>query len=268
MKNSSKILVISKGLLGKSLANNLSCNSISHKDVFSENFENYDYVINASFDKKMLENKLNNDAFDYRLINKAAEANSKFIFFSTRKVYGPYNGKILKEDSMCSPKCFYGINKYALEKYIQRRMIDNNYLILRLPNIYDSISLNKKESFLGTFTSNLLNENTVKLNCSLKAYKDFLSIRNLLIIFNQIYCNSKLNGSILNITIGEKIALGLIVDLASKYFKDLKIESDEAVDDSFLLSNYLLSEYANISECISNKIELDNHFKFISTKKI
>jgi len=268
MKNSSNILVISNGLLGSNIAHHLNCDLISHKKVFSESLEKYDFVINTSFDEKMLTAELNKEAFDFKLIDKLADTNSKYIFLSTRKVYGRYGGESFKENSICAPICFYGRNKLMLEKYIQHRLTNRNYLILRLPNIYDSESLNKRNSFLGTFGFNLIHENEVRLNCSLNTYKDFLSVKNFLVLFDQIYHKTDLNGKILNISIGEKISLSTVVKMAEHYFTDLKIIYDEATDDSFLLSNYLLSEYANISGCVSNKIELDNHFKLISKQKI
>ena len=143
---------------------------------------------------------------------------SKFIFFSSGKVYGEpgLENVIFNESSELNPVTDYARSKLiaeeSIEKFLYKKEI--NYLIYRLPFVYgigmkSNIGLLLKclERSIPMFI--LTNENNFK--------KSFLSVRNIeQMILNNISEQRSINNQIINISDSEPISLTKFI----KIYKD------------------------------------------------
>lgn len=115
-------------------------------------------IINCS-SKKITRNKLRSfySDRDVKIINKISNKNNQFhyIMLSTSKVYG--GRKLIKfEYDNCRPKDLYGKQRLKTEKFIQQKLINKNYTILRLSNILNfDIRI---KSYSKTFINKMLND--------------------------------------------------------------------------------------------------------------
>ena len=166
---------------------------------------------------------------------------------SSRKIYKP-KLNILETDKI-EPKDNYSKNKFITENYI-KRIIPNDYLILRISNIIGLRIVNNNKShnlFLDNFIINLKNNAILSHNNS---FKDFISIKQFTTIFLKII-QKKLKGTF-NISLGKKVYVSEIVQWLtssckkSLNFKDLNNMSIYN-NDSFTLNNSKLTKTLNIS---------------------
>jgi UDP-glucose 4-epimerase len=77
-----------------------------------------------------------NDVGSQHIANAAREASVKrFIFTSTGLVYGPHEGRLVREDAPCAPVDGYPVSKLAAERFLLA-MADLDVRVLRLPFVY------------------------------------------------------------------------------------------------------------------------------------
>ena len=99
----------------------------------------YAYVNDAEINKKNY--KLNNIIKTKKFINTIADLKIKnFIFLSSSNVYSE-NKKMHLETNKTDPKNYYGKTKLIIEKFLLKKNIFNNLIILRLFNV---VGLTKK----------------------------------------------------------------------------------------------------------------------------
>ena len=235
-----KILIIGKrGFIGrhlyKYLKNKFYVKNISFKNlnIFKNNFDNFDFIINTSINKNYVSSKYN-EKFDNDLnISKFINNKTIYCFISTRKVYQTKAN--LRETSILSPKSYYSKNKLITEKKISQKLKDN-YLILRPSNIIGDTEKSKRihRTFIDIFQKNIqkgfvYNNGTV--------FKDFLSIDKFCQILQEII-NKKLTGTY-NISIGQKVYLNDLIKWLNKYNtrKYKTITNLNLKNESFYLNN-------------------------------
>jgi len=235
-----KILIIGKrGFIGrhlyKYLKNKFYVKNISFKNlnIFKNNFDNFDFIINTSINKNYVSSKYN-EKFDNDLnISKFINNKTIYCFISTRKVYQTKAN--LRETSILSPKSYYSKNKLITEKKISQKLKDN-YLILRPSNIIGDTEKSKRihRTFIDIFQKNIqkgfvYNNGTV--------FKDFLSIDKFCQILQEII-NKKLTGTY-NISIGQKVYLNDLIKWLNKYNtrKYKTIKNLNLKNESFYLNN-------------------------------
>lgn len=261
-----KILLIgSSGFIGKKLKTKLTKNyelicptkkkgfDITKKKELKKYFNHeIDVIINLSGQQNQNQTKMKKviEKGNQNILDIAKKINKKLvlIYFSTSLVYG--NGKRnKKESSKKNPLYEYEKMKYRVEKKYLK--INQNYLILRLCNIYggirnkgvvdlitNSVQKNKLFSFdnLKTnknfiFIDDVINitDHLIKKNIKNKVLNignENLSFLNLVKILNRITNNSfRFNNKDINIdlTLSQKIDNNLIKNIMKKY-KFKKIE--------------------------------------------
>ena len=261
-----KILLIgSTGFIGKKLKIKLSKNfklicptkkqdfDLTKKKELKKYFnQEIDVIINLSGQQNQNQKKMKAviEKGNQNILDLAKKMNKKLllIYFSTSLVYGN-SKKNKKENSKKDPLYVYERMKYRVEKKYLK--IDQNYLILRLCNIYggirdkgiigliiSSIKKNKLFTFdnLKTnknfiFVDDVINiiDHLIKKNIKNKVFNignENLSFLNLVKILNRITNNSfRFNNKDINInlTLSQKIDNNLIKNIMKKY-KFKKIE--------------------------------------------
>lgn len=104
----------------------------------------FNFIVNCSLHPNYVKKKYKTKFdFDYHILNIIKKLNINFIFFSTRKIYHPkFN---IKEKENLRPQDNYALNKLTTENQI-KKILPNNYLILRISNIIGlRITPNKKK---------------------------------------------------------------------------------------------------------------------------
>lgn len=129
----------------------------------------------------------------------------KFVLISTCEIYGNKKNCIESNNKIQSTNTNYGLNRYLLEKFIEKKF--KNHFILRLPIVYG-------KNFKKNCIYDLINNNEVhKLNGS-----DLIQIYNVKNLKNHIKYVIKNNIKQLNIS-SKPIKLGFI----SKKFFNIKL---------------------------------------------
>lgn len=204
----------------------------------------------------------------------------KFIFFSSCNVYKFDNKKVIavKESSKLSPNNFYGQNKLDIERYILKKNFYNT-IILRLFNIGGYINKkkfyeykNRYRRILPVIVDALNNKKKLVLNMmknqeKKKIYpaRDFVHIKDLLKIINNILIKNQKNKVILNVGTGRMHSIDKLINLFEKKSKK-KIKFESIVNSrgnlNYTLANnkkilkYLKINFKyNISDIVKNCID-------------
>lgn len=244
-----KLLLIGKNsFIAKNfLSNNLNSKflditSISH-DCLPKTFANYDYVLNLAFNP-FLYDQVYKEEYDHDLkilrINhddKIAkkEARTKFIFLSSRSVYGSTN-KLIAFNEKSSPIGYisnYGYNKITIEKNVKEYLDCSNFLILRSSNILGSQYGGR--NFMGIASESLVKNKKIILNVSKKVVRDFIPIDIHSKILTALIINNK--QEVFNIGSGIGIEIGDICNSLIKGFGEGTIEDSNKIKDQYILDS-------------------------------
>jgi len=256
MKKKIKLLIIGKySFIGSYIFNNLKKKIYIKKIKYSqfskydsESLNQFNYILNCSLHKKYVLEKYNKKYdLDFSILKKIKHLNINYIFLSSRKVYKPkFN---IKETDKIIPQDNYSINKSITENYI-KRVIPNNYLILRISNVLGIRIFNNNKShnlFLDNFIFNIKNN---FLSNHYNVFKDFISINQFTDIFFKIILKN-LKG-IFNVSLGKKVYVSEILQwLTSSSKKPLNLkdfsDSEKYNSDCFTLNNTKLKKVINLS---------------------
>jgi dTDP-4-dehydrorhamnose reductase len=239
MRNGKQILIIGKkSFLAKSIFNFLKKKKIrtslkSFEEVLNKNINHYFYIINASINVNYSLNKYKevND-LDLRIAKKIQNSNTKYIFFSSRKVYK--NKFNISEGDYLYPQCNYSRNKLRTENKLLK-ILKSRVLILRISNI---LGLKKKNSrnihslFLDNFFSYQLRNKKISFKNS---FKDFITTDQFSKII-YLLIKSNVTG-IFNLSLGKKIFLSEIIFWLKKLNRKVFIKKELDIKSSFTLNN-------------------------------
>ena len=148
--NKKIILIGKKSFLGHYIKKNLNKKlDILHltlqefQKLDNEKLEKYNYICNCSITKKYQNNRYKSDNdIDIKIINKIKKLKIKYIFLSSRKVYGAK--KNLSELAKLRPLSNYAKNKIITENKI-RALLKKRSLILRISNVIGKPIKNPKK---------------------------------------------------------------------------------------------------------------------------
>ena len=273
MRKKIKLLIIGRrSFIGTNLfrilKNKIYVKKINYNDflLFSKaELIKFNFIVNCSlhpyYVKKKYKRKFD---FDYHILNIVKKLNINFIFFSTRKIYYPKFNITEKEN--LRPQDNYALNKLTTENLI-KKILPNNYLILRISNIIGlrSIPNNKSHNlFIDNFIFYVRNKFIPRYE---GVYKDFISIEQFGKIFLLIL-KKNLKG-IFNISLGRKIFINDITNWlichSNSSFKSNKLyyKKNNFNSDSFTLNNSKIKKTLNIS---IKKKELKKYCLYLSKK--
>jgi dTDP-4-dehydrorhamnose reductase len=241
MKHNSKILIIGKrsflaGFIYIFLKKKkFKVKLKSFEQALTMKISDYTYIINTSINKNYCLNKYKfiND-LDLRIAKKILNSNTKYIFFSSRKVYK--NKFNISESHYLHPQCNYSKNKLRTENELLK-FLKSRVLILRISNILGFKKKNNNSRivhslFLDNFLSYQLKKNRTFFKDS---FKDFITIDQ----FTQVIyllIKSNVNG-IFNLSLGKKIYLSELILWLKKLNSKVFITRELDIKSSFTLNN-------------------------------
>lgn len=236
-----KILIIGKGLIGTYLNNQIQTSEIiSSSDSFKRlKLEKFDYVVNCSFDDGFFSSDFDiNSSFDSKLI-KAISRNTKYIMLSTRKVYQDnqqWNACEFMDINIKEINSIYGRNKYLAETFLKENLSEENYLLLRLPNII-GLRPNKsstKQNFFDQMYKSLLSNKCIYFDFNRHTKKDFMLAEDLAKVI-KLCINAKIKG-IYNCGYGYPLECIKLAEVLMNHMGYGEIKDEKELRDEFFLN--------------------------------
>ena len=147
---------------------------------------------------------------------------NKIVFSSTFTVYGDTDRARINEREKCSPKSFYGLSKFASENYLIKltEKYKLKWNILRFFNVYGpGQDLSRKDQGIVSIFLDLIRNNTViKVNGSLKRYRDLIYIDDVVDALILIIKDNKNYNQIYNVGTGKKTTIKKLLQMISKVY--------------------------------------------------
>jgi UDP-glucose 4-epimerase len=142
-------------------------------------------------------------------------------------VYGSDAPLPTPEDSPCEPVSFYGITKYAGERYVHvtaaRRDLDFPFKItaFRMYNVYGPRQAldNPYQGVLGIFLGNLLRKEPITIFGDGEQSRDFIYIRDIVDAWVGALENPASYGQSINLGSGKRISINYVADAVLSAFK-------------------------------------------------
>lgn len=141
-------------------------------------YNDYDVIVNFCIQPEHFYRLLSDEEMiDYKIAKKITNNKTKFVFLSSRKVYGSCTKlKTYDENSEIKPFDFYSKNKRNIEKRLLGLLNENNLIILRTGNIVGNLSDRKDyNTFIGWIESELKINGKIICTINKKAKKDFIT---------------------------------------------------------------------------------------------
>ena len=139
----------------------------------------YDYIINFCIQPEFFLKNINeNEMIDIQIARKIQNNTTKFIFLSSRKVYGSsYKLKTFNELDILNPYDFYSDNKCTVEDKLTN-ILGDNLLVFRVGNIIGEPS-NKPQynTLIGWIERQLIANKKIYCNINKDVKKDTISRR-------------------------------------------------------------------------------------------
>jgi UDP-glucose 4-epimerase len=148
----------------------------------------------------------------------------KFIYASSMSVYGDLkeDRSHAKEKSKCNPLSFYGISKLTSENYLKIfSKLGLDITILRFFNVYgpNQNLKNLRQGMISIYLGQLLKSNTIIIKGSLKRFRDFIYIDDVIKIIDLCSSRKITKNKIYNISTGYKTSVKEILSLISQITK-------------------------------------------------
>lgn len=230
-----------------------------YEDTDKDLYNSFDIVINFCYQNKTFFSLLPEEEMIDVNIAKQLNGKTKFVFLSSRKVYGS-NPKLLKykETDKTKPVGFYAENKVNIEKELQE-ILGDKLLCLRVGNIIsvDETICTNGHCFMSWVYDELINKKNITVTIDKKAQKDFIPKSYLYKALQALFLNDA--SGIYNIGAGFGISteelLKSIVDEKYLNFTKQEIKSEQFILDCKKLHKFLepLRREELLNEC--NKLK-------------
>lgn len=218
--------------------------------------EQADYIINFAIHPEFSQREMTEDEIlDIEIAKAIKNTNAKFVFMSSRKVYGTTKDCIIhKESDELKGFDFYSINKIKTERALQN-ILGNRAVILRIANVLgEPVSRMGYKTFIGWICENYLQNGKLNVNQNVEAEKDFVTKEFIHQSISAII-HKNLTG-IYNISSGfgtnvKKVLIGYV---GTKNL--ILLPHREERKDQFILDNSKLIEATGLS---MSTIDIDNY---------
>src|SRR5215471_8344649 len=150
----------------------------------------------------------------------------RLLYASSMTVYSNDAPLPTIEDSPCEPSSFYGITKYAGERYVHvsasRRDLDFSFnaTALRMYNVYGPRQAldNPYQGVLGIFLGNVLREEPITIFGDGEQSRDFISIHDVVEAWIAALENSASYGKSINLGSGKRLTINYVADAVLSAF--------------------------------------------------
>lgn len=259
-----KLLITgSRGFIGKNIINEIKRKKISYlilktseiKKNKLKKFKDITHILHMGFRlrssyKDIDQIKMKRNLEDIKVLSSKTNDKTKLIFISTIGVYCFENNyKIFKNR--------YFLSKLKCERYLKRYC--NNFLILRLPNIYGP---NNKSSFLIPSILNKLKKNNknIKINYA-EDKRDYIHINDTVkVILNSLKIKQNL---ILNIFSNNVHSVLQVVKIILKKLKIKNCQIIKINQNSYFKNSFYLKKVINKKIKIKKFIKFNNGINFL-----
>ena len=150
----------------------------------------------------------------------------RLLYASSMTVYG-HNGALpTPEDTPCAPVSYYGITKYAAERYVQTTAerpdleSDLHVTSFRMYNVYGPGQAldNPYQGVLGIFLGNLMRDEPITIFGDGHQSRDFVYIDDIVDAWVGALCNPASHGQVLNLGSGQPLSINALADHALRAF--------------------------------------------------
>ena len=150
----------------------------------------------------------------------------RLIYASSMTVYGSDAPLPTPEDSPCEPVSFYGITKYAGERYVHvmaaRRDLDSPFKItaFRMYNVYGTRQAldNPYQGVLGIFLGNLLRKEPITIFGDGEQSRDFIYIADVVRAWVAALKSESTFGRVFNVGSGRRLTINQLADAVLRAF--------------------------------------------------
>jgi UDP-glucose 4-epimerase len=151
----------------------------------------------------------------------------RLIYASSMTVYGSDVPLPTPEDSPCEPASFYGVTKYAGERYVHvmaaRRDLDFQFQVtaFRMYNVYGPRQAldNPYQGVLGIFLGNLLRDEPITIFGDGEQSRDFIYIRDIVDGWVGALQNPASYGKSINLGSGKRLSINHVADAVLSAFE-------------------------------------------------
>ncbi len=164
----------------------------------------------------------------------------KIVFASTFNVYKEnFKTPKLFEDSLCESKSLLSISKFAAENYLQiyASKLNIKWNILRMFNVYGpgQDPKNPNLGMVSIFLNMAKNSSEIKVKGSLKRFRDFIFIDDVVNCWYKVTIDNKNYNKIYNLGSGKKTSLKKLLNIIKKVLnKNIKIIEEKGTPGDFL----------------------------------
>jgi len=155
----------------------------------------------------------------------------RLLFASSMTVYGHPDGIPVQETEIPRPISYYGITKYAAERYVLATAartdldFDFNATAFRMFNVYGERQRldNPYQGVLGFFMGCVLRKDTITIHSDGEQTRDFVYIGDVVDAWLAAMDNTASHGQVMNLGFGQAISINRLVDevlSAAEYSRD------------------------------------------------
>src|SRR5574344_2619919 len=213
---------------------------LSHNEFLSykKTLLEFDLIINFAIDPECSVKDLNiEESIDLIIARQISNTNCKYVFISSRKVYGSNKDLLVyQETDPITYFDYYSYYKFQLEKHLSEVLRENKLMILRVGNIIGDLDIRTKlKTYVGWIANTFLKNGYIEINQSPLAIKDFITKNFFQEAVHALICRGKFG--VYNISSNISCPIGFV--LTKCVGKDnLKFSGDIwDVQDQFLLDN-------------------------------
>ena len=180
----------------------------------------------------------------------------KILYASSMSVYGSVEDKPISEECETSPLSCYGVGKKCSENYLYVYNNQLPYLNYRMFNVYgpgQNMS-NLRQGMVSIFLSQAINLNSITVRGSLKRFRDFIFIDDVVECWLKGIELESLKNQTINIGTGERTEVGFLLDEICSHFKNIDIDvKDSTQGDQFGIysDNRLMKDLFQIEKTTS-----------------
>jgi UDP-glucose 4-epimerase len=150
----------------------------------------------------------------------------RLLYASSMTVYGRNGALPTHEDTPCAPVSYYGITKYAAERYVHTTaerpdlQSDLHVTSFRMYNVYGPGQAldNPYQGVLGIFLGNLLRDEPITIFGDGHQSRDFVYIDDIVDAWVKALDNPASYGQVLNLGSGEQLSINALADHALRAF--------------------------------------------------
>jgi UDP-glucose 4-epimerase len=142
----------------------------------------------------------------------------RLVYASSMTVYGEPELIPTPESAPCVPVSYYGVTKYAAERYVQiageRRDIDLSVTSLRMFNVYgERQSLdNPYQGVLAIFLGNVLRGEPITIHSDGRQTRDFVYVRDVVDAWLRVLDEPATHGEVFNVGSGRETTIAELAD--------------------------------------------------------